>query len=286
MLTTRTKVAIAQRLSSAVRGARRLGRGGAESDVAEVTRNGLRWRLDLREGIDLAIYLFGAFERRTVRAYSRLLRPGATVLDIGANIGAHTLHFARCVGPSGHVYAFEPTQFAFRKLLANLALNPGLRPLVTAEQVQLAETDAAALEPAIYSSWPLTDGAGVHPLHRGAMKSTTGGRSMTLDRYLAQKGIARVDLAKIDVDGHEYEVLSGWKTIAEHRPAIIIELAPYGLEERGRTLADLVSLLAGRGYRLTAEDGATDIPMDAAVIGERIKHGAGVNVLALPAGQR
>src|SRR5260370_39071752 len=65
------------------------------NDEAEVRRAGANWYLDLCEGIDLSIYLFGAFERSTLRALRRLVRAGDTVLGIGANVGAYTLPLAR-----------------------------------------------------------------------------------------------------------------------------------------------------------------------------------------------
>ena len=76
--------------------------------------------------IDFAIYLGGMFERNTALALRKLVRPSSLVLDIGANIGAHTLRLANLVGSSGRVFAFEPTDFAYSKLQANLDLNPAL----------------------------------------------------------------------------------------------------------------------------------------------------------------
>lgn len=105
-LTTRRKLQVARVLGFCVRATRRL--FGMRNNEVIVTRDGLRWQLDLTEGIDLATYL-GVFERSTVNAYKRLIRPGDVVLDIGANIGVHTLPLANCAGPHGHVYAFEPT---------------------------------------------------------------------------------------------------------------------------------------------------------------------------------
>src|SRR5271165_1711624 len=67
-------------------------------------RRGIEWDLDLDEGIDLSIYLLGAYEPSMLRAYSSVIRTGDVVFDVGANIGAHTLHFARLVGPTGRVF--------------------------------------------------------------------------------------------------------------------------------------------------------------------------------------
>jgi len=92
------------------------------TDQEIVVRDGVTYDLDLSQGIDFAIYLGGMFERSTAVALSKLTEPSSLVLDIGANIGAHTLRLARLVGPNGRVMAFEPTVFAFRKLQRNLDL--------------------------------------------------------------------------------------------------------------------------------------------------------------------
>src|SRR4051812_33154439 len=79
---------------------------------AHAVRHGIRWQLDLSEGVDFSIYLLGAFEPRMIRVLRRIVLPGQTVVDIGANVGSHTLHFAEAVGTSGQVIAIEPTDWA------------------------------------------------------------------------------------------------------------------------------------------------------------------------------
>jgi hypothetical protein len=133
-LKTATKMRLASTLYRALKSIRSF--AGA-TDVARVRRNGLRWELDLREGVDLAIFAFGSFERETAFALKKLVTPGSTVLDIGANIGAYTLNLGRLVGPTGKVYAFEVTNYGFCKLKRNLALNPEISARVVAEQCRL-----------------------------------------------------------------------------------------------------------------------------------------------------
>lgn len=125
ILSTRFKIALAKMFAAPIRLTRRM--LGASDDVVEVTRRGLRWRLDLNEGIDFSIYLLGEFEPATVRGYEQLIRSDGIVLDIGANIGAHKLPLARAVGERGKVHAFQPTAWANSKLTENLGLNPALQ---------------------------------------------------------------------------------------------------------------------------------------------------------------
>jgi hypothetical protein len=99
MLRTKTKVQLAALAYRCIA----LGRAIAGKDnFATVRRRGLRWRLDLSEGIDFSIYLLGSFEQSTVVTLRKLVNSGDVVFDIGANIGAHTLGLARSVGPALH----------------------------------------------------------------------------------------------------------------------------------------------------------------------------------------
>ena len=85
MLTTRRKISIAAALSRLVRTARAVVSTG--SDKVLVKRDGILWNLDLKEGIDFAIFL-RLYERSMTKAIRRWVHPGSVILDIGANIGA------------------------------------------------------------------------------------------------------------------------------------------------------------------------------------------------------
>lgn len=165
-----TKIAVASVLCRYLLSLRWLAGLGPEVDV---TRDGIRWHLDLTEGIDLAIYLVGRFEPRTVHVFRCLIREGDVVINIGANISANTMELARCVGPRGRVIAFEPTLFALERLKQNLESNPELSRSVTPEQAALGDDSANSKTSAFYSSWPLLGHThnGVHERHRGRLKS-------------------------------------------------------------------------------------------------------------------
>src|SRR5262249_10499960 len=125
------------------------------SRVVQADVDGARYELHLGEMIDLALYLH-QFEPDVRAAIRRITKPGMTVLDIGANIGAHTLLFSALVGPEGRVVAFEPTEFAYAKLEKNLSLNPGLR--VELVRVALADRTARRQEVDFRASWQTNGG--------------------------------------------------------------------------------------------------------------------------------
>ncbi|MGH2953095.1 MAG: FkbM family methyltransferase [Solirubrobacterales bacterium] len=277
-LATRHKTALARLAVEPVIAARRLAGRGPE---LETTRRGIRWHLDLREGIDFAIWLLGAFEPGTRRAYTRMIEPGDVVVDIGANVGAHTLQFATLVGDAGRVIAFEPTAFAFRKLEANLALNPDLAQRVTAVQAALVGAPGESLPAQLYSSWPLGSSGDLHPKHRGEARGTEGARAATLDELLREAAVERVDLLKIDVDGHECDVLRGaGETLRAHSPPILLELAPYIFEDAGSSVGELTGLIDEAGYALFEFRDSRALPSDPERLAGLVPDGGSINAVA------
>jgi FkbM family methyltransferase len=277
LLNTRQKIALAKLAHRAVK----LARGALGRPMRDrFQRGGLAWELDLKEGIDFSIFLFGAFEPEVVRCYSALLQPGSVAIDIGANVGAHTLPLARAVGENGRVFAFEPTAYAFAKLNANLALNPALQPRVQASQTLLTDAAGDVKVPAeICSGWPLEAGENLHPEHLGEPHSTAGATSATLDEALASA--ERVDFIKLDVDGHELSVLRGARgVLARFHPPILIELCPHVCVEHGYPFAALVEELTGAGYRFQRFDGSA-LPSDTAALEKHIPRNGSINVLAV-----
>lgn len=281
MLTTKQKVWLAARAYRFVSiGRSALGKG----NCATVSRGGLRWRLDLSEGIDFAIYLLGAFERSTVITLQKLIKPGDVVFDIGANIGAHTLGLARSVGPAGRVYAFEPADFAFAKLRANLALNPELDSRTFPRQILLSASASEPPEAEIYASWPLEARDMVHPKHRGMLVTTKGAVVDTLDRFVEREGLERLNLIKIDVDGHELPVLQGGLgALKKFRPILVMELSPYVHREHHHDFAAFIALLHEAGYSLQDAKNWAPLPLDATKLEALIPDGASINAIARPA---
>tara|TARA_R100001163_G_C5064688_1_gene202371 strand:- start:1502 stop:2362 length:861 start_codon:yes stop_codon:yes gene_type:complete len=246
-------------------------------------RDGIQWQLDLDEGVDFSIFLLGAHEVGTVKAYRRLLAPGNTVIDIGANIGSHTLPLAQIVGPDGRVVAVEPTAYAFQKLTTNLMLNPDIQKRVTTLQVMLAESASISVPKALPSSWPMAGGKDVHPLMRSLEKSTDGASVTTLDAIVETLNLNEIDFIKLDVDGYEVNVLrGGMETLSRFKPRIMVELADYTLRAQGVSLADLLDIFLTFNYKLFTVDMKRALPANKTALIAMIRDGESLNALALP----
>jgi FkbM family methyltransferase len=275
---TTHKIAGARAIYRVVRAGRSiLGR----SDREVVVRDGVTYELDLSQGIDFAIYLANIYERQTKAALRQLVSPASLVLDIGANIGAHTLHLAQLVGPNGRVIAFEPTDYAFRKLCRNLELNPQLEARVTACHCFLTAHDEDRVPSAIYSSWPLAREAGLHAKHLGREMRTESARARSLDSVLSELADRKVELIKLDVDGFECDVLGGATVLLRDvRPIFVMELSPYVLEEHGTSLEQLLSYFVPNGYSFYDERTHKPLPSTARELQRLIADGAGINAIA------
>jgi len=277
-LSTRNKIRIARLIGSPFEVWRRTSR---KRSIVRVKRSQVRYELDLSEGIDLAIFLFGLFETEVQSYYARILKPGSVALDIGANIGAHTLRMARIVGRAGKVIAFEPTDYAYGKLVRNLALNPDLEPVVESYQSYLSNTDEATIPSAITAAWPLY-GSNGHALDvsDGLPHETTGAKATTLDTFLTEHPDGHPSLIKLDVDGCEMDVLEGsLGLLNQHQPPMIIELAPYVFQNGEEDVVEILNFLTASGYQSVTHYKREIRIQDSKEILRQIPHNGAINVL-------
>jgi FkbM family methyltransferase len=220
-------------------------------DHRRIRRGGINYEIDLSEGIDLSLFMFGSFQDHVTKMKYYSLPLDAVVFDVGANIGGMALGFAQRT-PQGHVYAFEPTAYAYQKLLRNLSLNPELAARTTPVQAFLSDHIEGRRSVQAYSSWKVDGSAtDAHPVHGGVIHDAESVEVLTIDEFCRTKGIERVDLIKIDTDGHELSVLQGAReTLAKHLPCIIFEAGLYLIEENGGSFDQYIDYLTPFGYKL------------------------------------
>lgn len=180
--------------------------------------------------------LYGEYAESEMDLLASIIKPGQVVFDVGANIGAHSVFFARAVGPGGTVAAFEPQRQVFQTLCANVALN-GFGNVMTLHA-------AAGAQPGMIHV-PQPDYAKAGNFGGIALNAAGGGEPVQVMR-LDQIGAPTVALIKIDVEGMELEVLKGAEaTIARHRPALYVE---NDRRDKSKALLEHIMGLKYRAY--------------------------------------
>jgi FkbM family methyltransferase len=162
----------------------------------------------------------------------------------------------------------------------NIALNQDLIDRIFVKQMMLVADEHEDLEPEIYSSWPLFEhGKRIHPKHHGKRMDTLGAEAITLDHAAQQMRLEKVDFIKIDVDGHEYSVLSGGKELLKRfSPVIVMEMAPYVFVKSDH-FNDLIYLIKDWDYKIIDADTQIELPADPEQLRLIIPDGSSRNVL-------
>lgn len=196
--------------------------GRARDLSFEVPFAGLRYRGNLSRLIDWMVYYFGAYELDELEfVRARVGGRGPVVaLDVGANVGHHTLYFASFCA---QVHAFEPYPAVGRLIDEKVALN-GLGNVVV-HPVGIGEADA---ELDYYAPAGTNTGTGSFVATHEAANNRPAGRLRVVqgDDYLERLGLPSVDLVKIDVEGFELAVVRGLRrTLQRHRPVVVMELS-------------------------------------------------------------
>lgn len=230
----------------------------------------LQFNAHLGDWIQHHIFFMGHYEPQLTRWIKNELPAGAVVLDIGANVGAFSLLFAKYAGPAGRVIAVEPHPQNASLLRANLQLN------------QL--TQVVVVTAAVGSSGALVQLDGFDPRNQGLVRSRPleggafGAASLVApqlsgDALVAELDLQRLDLIKIDAEGADLDILHSLRgSIAKHLPNIIFEFQPRQADARNI----LTELMETHGYRLKLLDGT---PLSVEALSQLSSSSTELNVL-------
>lgn len=194
--------------------------------------------------IGWSVHFFGAYEPEVRAEIRRRLRPGDVAIDVGANVGWHTLLMASRVGAAGRVFAVEPNATTRQRLEHAIAVNKLAHVHVEPRAMADREGPRAFAAPAAGHMW---DGTG--RLANDGEHDTVD--CTTLDAFTAERDINRVALIKIDVEGWEPAVLRGAsRVLRTSRPTLIFEYDPAYVHRSGASGEELADLLHQAGYGL------------------------------------
>lgn len=186
--------------------------------------------------IGRSIEHYGEYSALEMTLFGQLCAAGHIVIEVGANIGAHTVGLARLVGPEGRVLAFEPQRVPFQTLCANVALNSleNVDCFWAALGNEDGFIDVPDLNPRKISNFGAVTLVGAPSDRRVACQ--------TLDQHVT---LPRLDLIKIDVEGMEADVLRGGeRLLKQFKPVLYVE------NDRLEKSEALTRLIASFDYRM------------------------------------
>lgn len=237
-----------------------IGRIGSEDDAAVTTKIRLTERVHFCHGgegdffvlandtvVSQEILNNGAWAAGDVALFRHLIEPGETVFDVGANLGHHSVVYSKLVGPAGKVYSFEPQRYLFNALCANLLINDCRN--VDPRRLALGESAGRLmLAPCSYDREDNFAAKFISTIYQDPTAEAVSLDS--LDQFIANEGVERVDFLKIDVQSFELFVLRGAiHTLDRLRPRLFVEIAPYWMERLNHCdYRDIYKLLAAHNY--------------------------------------
>jgi len=196
--------------------------------------------------------LSGTYDSFLFERINGLNPSGKTIYDIGSHIGFHALYFARLVGETGVVAAFEPNRANFGRLNENIGGNPELTPRVKAFNMAISDTAgmmAFTTKDDIESGRSMggfLDKAETHwekEVYSDKGFSETEAKTIPVDSIPSSCGVPAPDIMKIDVEGAELQALKGARrTLLEKKPALFIEIHSI------RSMFDVMTFLQSVSY--------------------------------------
>ncbi|MBD1847251.1 FkbM family methyltransferase [Cyanobacteria bacterium FACHB-63] len=184
---------------------------------------------DLRDHVQRQIYFLGTYEPIEAYLFCQLLKPGMTVIDAGASIGQYTLLAATGVGQAGTVHSFEPVSSTFSQLRRNVETNR-----LTNVHLNQAGLWHKSTSISLGLSPEMMQNFGAYSIGVLDQATEVSAIALTLDEYVEQHRIQKIDFIKMDIEGAEYAALMGMQGIIERdRPLFLMEINASTLERLG-----------------------------------------------------
>ena len=247
-----------------------------QRDASVASIYGTRFHLRFPEDVGWeSLYVLGSYEAGTSALAAAVLQEGDVVVDVGANLGWYSMLFDKCVRPSGSVHAFEPVPWIRQKLEENCILN-GVGAGVIRNNVGLGASEGTLT---LYSFAELSHGeTSARPFDGARISSQESARCITLDQYVRASRLEHVALVKVDIEGGEWDVLCGSRSLLASRcpPMWIFEVNFRNAAAFGWSPPDLFrSMQRDYGYHFVRIPNGWRAPVRAGRV-EEFAHGDNV----------
>lgn len=236
------------------------------------------WRLDLTQSLDNQIFN-GTFEPHATKWIYKIVKPGMIVADVGANIGYYTIQLSKIVGSNGQVYAFEPFSPFRERLIDHLHWNNCHNVILSG----FGLSDKIVTNRQIYFAGNKSGSATLVSLDDPSFSEAANVNLNTLDNYVDEIGITKLDFIKVDIDGYEFKFISGaLDSLERFRPIILMEFSHLHLLHEGSGVEELASMLKGLGYSFYSERTGGQYTTRVDFLVDTMNCAYSVNVICIP----
>lgn len=188
---------------------------------------------------ELFWYGINGYEKESLKIWKELSKKSNVIFDIGANTGVYSL-ISAAINPGAKVYAFEPILRNYEKLCYNIKLNNfNIKPY----KLAISDTSSTKI---IYDTGTFQETAAtLSPFYMLTSPINYKVETKSLDDFISENNLLKVDLIKIDVETHEPFVLKGFTNICKHKPYILIEVL---YDEVGTEIEKILDLYGIKYY--------------------------------------
>lgn len=205
-------------------------------------------KLTLGDDLSRLIYIMGLFEPNEFAALSKILKPGMTVIDIGAHIGSYSIPMAKLVSPQGVVFSIEPSKREMTRLKENIRINE-IKNIIT-KQIAISDTEGTVKLKVAEQNHNGQNTIGEFAYKIKQLKNVKI-KTRNLQNIINKYKIKNVDFIKIDCEGAEFKVLKGGSNILKKNPPILlIELLREALHKQGSDEKKIIKFLKNKKYKI------------------------------------
>lgn len=212
--------------------------------------NGLKLRVYPKNEVFRSVFVKGIYDPNLVVVVNALLPTKGVFFDVGSNMGYCSLLMSKAVGEDGKVFAIEPSERDFLRLVDNVNINRlnniNVYRLAISDQIGKVNISIAPEERSALNT------LGTEFSNKGLEKiSIEEVDSTTLDAFVEKEEISHIDVIKMDIEGSELKALNGARNIIEkYRPALIIGINKNSLKANNSSVEDIEKVLRELRYKV------------------------------------
>lgn len=207
----------------------------------------LKFLLNTKEFIGWNIFFHKYYEYETNTVLKNYIKKDFYVIEAGANNGSETIIIGNILKSGrGKIFAFEPAPLPFKVLLINITLNE-LQQVIQPYDLLLGEEESYVNFFLASDSDANQGKSSKYKFNESSQKITK--RQTTLDKFIEEQNIEKVDFLKMDIQGSELDLMEGGiNTLLKYHPIIFTEASNSELNRRGKSILDLYNKLISMDY--------------------------------------